>query len=203
MKVDFKKTLDSYKAKHNVFKVIDVTKMQYLTIDGQGTPENKEYNEAIATLYPLAYTLKFVSKELGKDYVVPPLEGLWWADDMKAFTEPGRKEEWHWTMMLMVPDWITKDMFIAVKKKVASKEPPSIHKISLTSFEEGLCVQLLHIGSYSQEGPILQKLHNEFIPENGFKMTGKHHEIYLSDPRRVSPEKLKTILRQPVENLPL
>jgi len=199
MKIDFKKELLAYKAKHNVFDTVDIGPMQYLMIDGHGRPDSEDYMDAVTTLYPVAYTLKFMSKlDLDKDYVVPPLEGLWWAEDMTAYTQ-NRKDEWDWTMMIMVPDWITGDMLAsAVDKVAAKKNPPSLGKIRLESLDEGLCVQLLHIGSYSDEGPILKQLHDEYIPQNGLKMTGKHHEIYLSDPRKVAEEKLKTILRQPV-----
>ncbi|MBP6041946.1 GyrI-like domain-containing protein [Candidatus Saccharibacteria bacterium] len=198
MKIDFKKTIDSYKAKHNVFQVLTAAKMQYLMIDGHGEPGNKAYLDAVSTLYPVAYALKFASKAIAKDYVVPPLEGLWWADDWSAYTE-NRREEWDWTMMIMTPEWIDQSMFATAIDKVADKNLPSINKLQLEEINEGLCVQLLHIGSYSDEGPILKKLHEEFIPDNDYKMTGKHHEIYLGDPRKVAPEKLKTILRQPIE----
>jgi len=199
MKVDFKKTLPAYKAKHNTFQVLEIPIMQYLMVSGHGSPDSKEYEDALQTLYPVAYGLKFASKiDLDKDYVVPPLEGLWWADDMASFTEDGRKDEWDWTMMLMTPSWIDSEMFEAAKEKVKAKNLASLDKIYLEKYNEGKCVQLLHVGSYSDEGPILKKLHTEFIPDNDLTMTGKHHEIYLSDPRKVAPEKLKTILRQPV-----
>ncbi len=201
MKLDFKKSLAGYKAKHNEFELLDIPEMQYLMVDGHGTPHSKDYVSAIETLYPVAYALKFMSKQKGKDYVVPPLEGLWWAEDMSAYTED-RKDEWDWTMMIMTPDWISQSMFSEAVELVKSKKAPSsINKLRLQTLNEGLCVQLLHIGSYSDEAPILRKLHHEFIPENNLKMTGKHHEIYISDPRKVAPEKLKTILRQPVENI--
>lgn len=200
MKQDFKKTLDSYQAKHGVFRVLDVPNMRYLMIDGHGDPNNaQEYKDALETLYPVAYALKFMSKkELGKDYVVPPLEGLWWADDMETFTSARDKSQWDWTMMLMTPDWITDDMFQAAVKKAAAKGAPSSDKIRLEQLHEDTCVQTLHIGSYDSEAPVLAALHHEFIPEHGYKMTKKHHEIYLSDPRKVAADKLRTILRQPV-----
>ncbi|MGB7317119.1 MAG: GyrI-like domain-containing protein [Planktotalea sp.] len=135
---------------------------------------------------------------LGKDYVVAPLEGLWWADDMSAYTE-GRRDEWLWTLMIMQPDWITADMFAQALEKAVEKKGPQPPSLRFESFAEGLSVQILHIGPYSDEGPTLARLHNEYMPEHGLTWNGKHHEIYLSDPRRAAPEKLKTVLRQPVK----
>lgn len=203
MKVDFKKTLDAYKAKHGEFRILEIPPMQYLMVDGHGAPEGPDFAHAIEAVYPLAYTLKFMSKlQLDKDYVVPPMEGLWWADDMAVYAS-GDKSKWDWTVLLMVPDWITPDMFSEAKQKVAAKKdaPVDLSKVRLETLEEDTCVQTLHIGSFDNEGPVLSEMHNSFIPENGFKMTGKHHEIYLSDLRRVAEDKLRTILRQPVEKV--
>lgn len=201
MKTDFKKTLDSYQAKHGEFRTLEVPVMQYLMVDGHGDPNSvSEYKDALETLYPVAYALKFASKnDLDQDYVVPPLEGLWWAEDMNTFTSARDKSQWDWTMMIMTPDWITYDMFEAAIEKVKAKGAPrSIDKVRLAALDEGTCVQTLHIGSYDDETPVLAKLHDEFIPEHGYKMVKKHHEIYLSDPRKSEPSKLRTILRQPV-----
>lgn len=201
MKIDFKKSLDSYQAKHGEFRILDIPALNYLMIDGHGDPNSaQEYTDALESLYPVAYTLKFASKkEIGKDYVVPPLEGLWWAKDMKSFTDARDKSQWDWTMMIMTPEWITSEMFEAAVEKVRAKSnPASLGKIRLETLAEGMCVQTLHIGSYDDETPVLAELHHEFIPNNGFAMVKKHHEIYLGDPRKVAPEKLRTILRQPV-----
>lgn len=206
MKVDFKKTIASYKAKHQRFDVVDVPAMQYLMVDGHGGPGASGYAAAIGALYPVAYTLKFFSKiELEKDYVVPPLEALWWAEDWAVFTTKYNQSKWDWTAMLMVPDWITRGEFEQALEKVAAKtapEPPApgeaLDKVRLERFDEGTCVQTLHLGPYSEEGPVLKEMHEVFIPGQGLKMRGKHHEIYLNDFRRTAPEKLKTILRQPV-----
>lgn len=202
-KVDFKKTLDAYKAKHNEFRVVDVPKLQYLMIDGHGDPNtSKEFSDAITALYPVAYKLKFASKlELGKDYTVMPLEGLWWAKDMSTFTTSRDKSQWDFTLMIMQPDWITEDMFKLAVQKVAEKNPPaSLDKVRFETLDESTCVQTLHIGSFDDEADVLAKMHHEFIPANNFKMAGKHHEIYLSDFRKVSPDKLRTILRQPIQS---
>ena len=199
-KIDFKKTLKPlYGPTAKDFSVVTVPNMQFIMIDGAGVPGNAAYVGALAWLYPLSYGLKFRSKNtLQKDYVVPPLEGIWWADDMSAFTS-GRKEEWRWTMMIMQPDWITAAMFAEILDKTTAKigeTPPE--SLRFESYDEGLSVQIMHIGPYSEEGPTLARMHHEFIPQNGLVWTGRHHEIYISDPRRAAPEKLKTVLRQPV-----
>ncbi|WP_017793938.1 GyrI-like domain-containing protein [Leucobacter salsicius] len=200
-KIDFKKTLDGYRAKQGEFRMLELPEMRYLMIDGAGDPNTSaEYAAALAALYPVAYALKFASKrELGRDYVVPPLEGLWWADDMDTFTVARDKTKWRWTMMLMVPDWIPEHMFEGALAAVRAKgAPDKLNDVRLTSLAEGRCVQTLHVGSFDDEGPVLERLHHEFVPANGLTPTGRHHEIYLSDPRRNAPEKLRTILRQPV-----
>jgi hypothetical protein len=202
-KIDFKKTLDSYKARHYVFRIVNVPKIQYLMIDGYGDPNtNRAFSDAIMALYPVAYKLKFASKlEVKKDYTVMPLEGLWWSDDMKTFTSARDKSKWNWTLMIMQPDWITKKMFEAAIKKVTDKgAPPGLSKVRLETLEENKCVQTLHIGSFDDEADVLAKMHQEFIPSNHLKMVQKHHEIYFSDFRKVAPEKLRTLLRQPVVN---
>jgi hypothetical protein len=184
--------------------VVNVPEMQFLMADGHGDPNvSREYQEVVEALYAVAYKLKFMSKkEMNKDYVVPPLEGLWWANDMDKFTVSRDKSEWDWTMMIMTPEWISNENFTNAAEQVRkAKDPAGLDSIRLEKYHEGLAIQILHIGSYDDEGPILAKMHQEFIPENGLSMHGKHHEIYLSDPRRVAAEKLKTILRQPVKSL--
>jgi hypothetical protein len=200
-KIDFKKTLDSYRVKRGVFRVVDVPDLQYLMIDGHGDPNTSpEYTEAIQALYPVAYKLKFASKrDLDRDYVVPPLEALWWADDMDSFTATRDKSLWKWTLMLMTPDWIDQAMVDAEVEQVrAALSPTRLDDVRLRVLSEGQCVQTLHVGSFDDEAPVLERMHHEFIPELGLRMTGKHHEIYFSDLRRVEPSRLRTILRQPV-----
>lgn len=200
-KIDHKKTLDSYRAKNNEFRIINVPKRQYLMIDGHGDPNtSQEFKNAIFALYPVAYKLKFASKlDLAKDYVVMPLEGLWWAEDMSSFTTARDKSQWDFTLMIMQPDWITEDMFKKAVTKVSEKNMPvSLSKVRLETLKEGTAVQTLHIGSFDSEAAVLDSLHNDFVPKNNLKLTGKHHEIYLSDFRKVAPDKLRTILRQPV-----
>jgi len=202
MKTDFKKTLPKlYGEKSKEFKLADVPEMSFLMINGKGDPGSvPEYQQALEALYPVAYKAKFISKKtLDKDYVVPTLEGLWWAEDMTVFTESLDKSQWLWTMMIMQPDWITAEIIEEAKVQATKKDLlPALEKLRFKKFGEGLSLQCLHVGSYADEAPTLARLHNEIMPEMGYDFNGHHHEIYLSDPRRVVPEKLKTILRQPV-----
>jgi hypothetical protein len=198
--IDFKKTIDAYQARRDQLRVVDVPPLQYLMIDGHGDPNTSPaYAEAIRALYPVAYKLKFASRrELGRDYVVMPLEGLWWAENMEAFTTSRDTSQWDWTLMMMVPDWIDQRMFDAAVQQVGTKDGPvRVNDIRLDPLSEGRCVQTLHVGSFDDEADVLARMH-EFIPVNGLRLAGRHHEIYLSDARRVAPERLRTILRQPV-----
>jgi hypothetical protein len=201
-KVDFKKELKHlYGPSVKEFVVVDVPPMQFLMLDGHGDPNTaQEYQDALEALYAVAFKAKFLSKKQeGRDYVVPPLEGLWWADDMEAFAAARDKSAWEWTMMIMQPDWVSRDLYEAAVGQVEKqKNPPALPKLRLETYHEGLSVQILHLGSYDDEGPTIARMHNEFMPANNYEPAGKHHEIYLSDPRRVAPDKLKTVLRQPV-----
>lgn len=210
MAIDPKKTLDAYQAKRGVIRLVEVPPLQYLMVDGTGDPNTAQaYQDAVTALFPLAYTLKFASREkLGIDTVVMPLEGLWHAPEMESFTSQRDKSAWLWTLMIMVPDHVTPEMFAdavasvetkAVKKK--EQPSPALPSVRLETLAEGLSVQTLHVGPFDDEGPVLDDLHHRFIPENGLEMTGLHHEIYLSDMRRVEPAKLRTILRQPVARI--
>lgn len=198
-KIDFKRTLSQlYKVRKGSIVEVDVPAMNFLMIDGEGDPNlDGKMESALEALYSVAFGLKFFNKkeQLGTDFVVPPMEGLWWADDISAFLEE-RKNEWQWTFMIMQPDFITEELFEQIKKEVQTKkELPALPALRFESFEEGSCAQLLHIGPYSEEAENIQRLHS-FINERG-TLTGKHHEIYISDPRKTAPEKLRTILRQP------
>ena len=202
-KTDLKRDIASYAARKGRFDLVELPPLRYLMVDGHGDPNEAEYADAIATIVPVAYRLKFFSKkELGRDYVVMPLEALWWSDDMASFTTARDKSRWDWTAMNLVPDWITDDHFDAVRAEVAAAGAPAIDRLRLETFTEGACVQTLHLGSFDDEGPVLAQLHDEVIPERGLRMRGRHHEIYLSDIRRTEPAKLRTILRQPVELRP-
>jgi len=200
-KIDFKKNLKELYLPPQKFVVVDVPEMQFLMANGHGDPNvTEEYQDALEALYAAAYKTKIISKRSeGKDYVVPPLEGLWWADDMDSFSIKRDKSQWDWTAMIMTPEWITPEIFsVAVIQVRKKKNLNALGKVRLEHYHEGLSVQIMHIGSYDDEAPILEKMHAEFIPNNRYIENGKHHEIYLSDPRRVAPEKLKTVLRQPV-----
>lgn len=182
--------------------IVDVPEMQFLMIDGMGSPgDSQEYLDALAALYPVVFKTKFLSKAKGKDYVVPPLEGLWWADNMDDFTQ-GNRDKWKWTMMIMQPDWITQELINEAIEITIEKKPELkgiISKLRFEKYEEGKAAQIMHIGPYSEEGPNIQKIH-DFIKSKGGSFNGykkKHHEIYLSDPRRAKPENMKTVLRQP------
>lgn len=202
-KIDFKKMMKAFwQPPADRFTIVEVPAMQFAMVDGKGDPNLSDvYQNAVQWLYSVSYGLKFMSKkELARDYGVAPLEGLWWAEDMDTFLTRD-KAAWSWTMMIMQPDWITPEMSSAAVEKAGGKlgEPPA--SLRLEPYEEGLSVQIMHVGSYDDEGPTIARLHREFLPENGLTETGHHHEIYLSDPRKTAPEKLKTVLRQPVRRV--
>ena len=199
-KLDLKheyKTLYNPSAK--TFSVVTVPAFSFLMIDGQGDPNvSQSYSDAVQALYTLAYTLKFhLKKTGGADYGVMPLEGLWWVDDMSQFTTHD-KAAWQWTMMLMQPDFIS-DALVQQARELAFKKKPlaALERIRFETFEEGLSAQILYYGAYADEGPTIAKLHT-FIHESGHELRGKHHEIYLGDPRKTAPAKLKTVIRQPM-----
>jgi hypothetical protein len=199
-KIDLKKEFKAfYNPTAKEVTLIDVPKMNFIMIDGQGAPESPQFAQSLQSLYPIAYTIKFDKKKtVGPDYGVMPLEGLFWADDMKVFMpETADRNKWQWTLMIMQPDFITrKDFENSVAAARKKKGNPFIDKVRFESFSEGKAAQIMHIGPYSAEGPNIQKLHHK-ITEIGGKLTGRHHEIYLSDPRRAAPDKMKTVVRQP------
>lgn len=202
-KIDFKKSMKAlYQPPAGRFVLVDIPRMQFLMVDGKGDPNTAPaYRKAVEWLYSVSYAVKFASKKGdGRDYVVAPLEGLWWADDMATFLTR-EKDAWWWTMMIMQPEWITQVMVDAAIENAVDKLGGRPESLRFKDYAEGLSVQTLHVGSYDDEGPVLQRLHEEFLPQNGLTETGHHHEIYLSDPRKVAPEKLKTVLRQPVRRV--
>ncbi len=201
-KVDFKREYkELYKAGRDP-SFVDVPELAFLMVDGHGDPNTAaEYRQAVEALYTVSYSLKFAIKRAGDgfDYGVMPLEGLWWAPDMSDFTSQ-KKSDWDWTAMIMQPDEVTQDRLEdALASATAKKSLPAAAKLRLERFREGPAAQVMHIGPYSAEGPTIERLH-EFIAESGRTLRGKHHEIYLGDPRRSAPEKLKTVVRQPVSN---
>ena len=181
--------------------IVDVPAMNFLMIDGQGDPNTAQaYKDSIEALYAISYTLKFMIKKAksGTDYVVMPLEGLWWADDMSDFTQLQSKDSWKWTSMIMQPEFVTRDLFHkAVDEVKKKKDLAALPKMRFESYHEGLSAQIMYRGPYSAEGPTIVKLH-QFIHDSGCQLRGKHHEIYMSDPRRTAAEKLKTVIRQPM-----
>lgn len=198
-KLDLKKSRKVlFSAPRNRFVPIDVPPVSYLMADGHGDPNRApEYRAAVESLYATAYTIKFLYKADGRDFVVAPLEGLWSARDPESFIA-GRKDEWDWTMMIMMPDFVDEASFQQARGRAAEKLGAISESLRLETLEEGLCLQALHIGSYDEEGPLLAKLHKEIMPAERYEFAGRHHEIYLGDPRRTAPQKLKTLLRQPV-----
>jgi hypothetical protein len=200
-KIDLKKTLKHlYQPPMNKVMQVDVPPMHYLMVDGAGDPNTeKSYQEAVEALFTLAYTLKFMTKKgpLAMDYGVMPLEGLWWADDMAAFSVED-KSNWKWTLMIMQPDFITPEMTATVMAEVRKKKnPAALDKVRFELFAEGATAQTLHIGPFAEEGPTIERMHR-FIADSGHQLAGKHHEIYLSDIRKADPKKWKTIIRQPM-----
>ncbi len=200
-KIDFKKQMKHlYQPSAKEVVVVDVPKMNFLMVDGKGDPNtNQSYAEAIEALYAVSYALKFMVKKgpMAIDYGVLPLEGLWWAEDMSAFTTAD-KSDWMWTMMIMQPEFISSEMvekaFRDVEKK---KNPIALSKLRFEAYAEGKAAQIMHIGPFTEEGPTVEKVH-QFIDAIG-ERRGKHHEIYLSDIRKADPAKWKTVIRQPFD----
>lgn len=202
-KIDFKKELKQlYNAPAKEVMVVDVPRMNFLMVDGAGNPNtSQEFKDAIEALYSVSYALKFmVKKEKAVDYTVMPLEGLWWADDMRKFSgENMDKDSWKWTLIIMQPEHVTKDLVgKAIEQTEKKKSLPALSRIRFESLHEGLSAQVMHIGSYSTEHIAIEKLYT-FMKEKGYEFAGKHHEVYLSDPRKTASEKLKTIIRQPIK----
>lgn len=198
-KFDYKKDLKSlYFPKTGQFVFVDVPVMNFLMVDGRGYPkDNPEYQEACNALYSLAYTIKFMLKPQGVEYSVPPLEGLWYMANMANWlTSP--KDDWQWTMMIMQPQVVTAEVVAEARRVVIKKKGlTNTEAVRLSAYDEGLAVQIMYLGAYTDEGPTIAGMH-AFIEESGYRLHGKHHEIYLGDPRRTAPEKLKTVIRQPV-----
>jgi hypothetical protein len=202
-KLDLRKDLKRfYSPSAKVFSFADIPPMNFLMIDGSGDPNTSpEYVAAIEALYALAYTIKFtVKKQQQIDYPVMPLEGLWWSRDMASFGL-NRRNDWLWTMMIMQPGIVSHSLVLDLVEEVRKKKNlPDLSKVRLECYAEGLAAQILYYGAYKDEGPTIQHLH-EYIRENKCELSGKHHEIYLGDPRRTLPEKLKTVIRQPARRV--
>ena len=200
-KIDLKKELKHlYQPSTKEVVQVDVPTFQYLMVDGEGNPNTSQvYAQAVEALFSVSYTAKFMVKKgaQGMDYAVMPLEGLWWADDMSAFVA-NDKSQWKWTMMIMQPHFVAKEVIeTAISEVKRKKGLPGVDKLRLENFSEGRCAQVLHIGPFSEEGPAIERLHGFIDARTG--RSGKHHEIYLSDIRRADPAKWKTIIRHPMK----
>lgn len=205
-KLDLKKAeKELYYPSKEKFSLVDVPEMPFLMVDGRGSPDDETFSLAVEALFAVSYAVKFMSKADPRiDYVVMPLEGLWWAEDMAVFQpEEMDKSQWLWTAMIRQPDHITVGMVEGAVDRTRAKKKALgwLDKLRFDTNHEGLSAQITHIGRFSEEGPTIYRLHHEFIPANGLVENGKHHEIYLSNIRRTAPEKLKTVLRQPVRKV--
>jgi hypothetical protein len=186
--------------------IVEVPELAFLRIDGRGDPNASEaYQDAIQALYSAAYTLKFTLKKAdeARNFKVAPLEGLWWADEATPTMDELQRDRdsWNWTMMIAVPDSVTADeVDRALEAAARKRELPAAALLRLERFEEGLAAQTMHVGPYSEEAPTIERLH-EWVEAQGYELRGRHHEIYLGDPRRTAPERLKTVLRHPVREV--
>lgn len=199
-KLDLKKELKQfYGPSSREVSVVDVPPINYIMVDGEGDPNTAQaYQDAVGELYAVAYTVKFALKgaSKGPDFVVMPLEGLWWADDIDDF-QKASKANWKWTAMIALPDFVTEaDVADAKRRAAEKKEIPSLDALRFERFREGPTAQIMYIGPYADEAQTIASLH-DFIAASGKRLSGRHHEIYLSDPRRTEPAKLKTVIRQP------
>lgn len=204
-KSDLTKLYKSYYSATETPNIVTFEKIQYLSILGKGDPSLKGFSDAIEALYATAYAIKFIYKALKNDFVVPKLEGLWWYDEElhKGITideapKKVKRSEWEYRLMIRMPDFVTAEVIEQMVANTAAKKLlPKVNDIHLFFLEEGKCVQALHVGPFDKEPETLNRI-NDFIQSNNFSRNGLHHEIYLSDFRKTSPDKLKTILREPV-----
>ena len=202
--VKLHKSLYSPSAKHAA--IVEVPELAFLMVDGRGDPNTSEaYHQALEALYGVAYTLKFSLKKTDteRDFKVAPLEGLWWADAAAPSMDELQRDRnaWNWTMMIAVPDEVTMGEVAAAAEAAARKrELPAAELLRLERLKEGLAAQIMHLGPYAEEAPTIERLH-DFVAAQGYELRGRHHEIYLGDPRRTAPERLKTLLRHPVREV--
>jgi len=210
MAFDFKKEYKEFYMPKNVPSIVTVPKMNYIAVRGRGDPneENGEYKKAIGLLYGIAFTIKMSKKSDHRidgyfDYVVPPLEGFWWQEGVDGI-DYSHKESFNWISVIRLPDFVTKDDFDWAAAEAASKKKEDFSKVEFFSYNEGLCVQCMHMGSYDDEPATVKEMHR-FAEIRGYAPdindSRLHHEIYLSDARKVSPEKLKTVIRHPIRKL--
>lgn len=190
---------DLYAPKAGDFALVDVPDMGFLMIDRHGDPNaSAAYPAAVQALYTASYAVRAVARTtLERVHTVGPLEGLWSAADLKVFRSRN-KNAWDWTLLISQPEWITAAVVDEALSTARKKPLPGLSLVRLERYVEGRSAQILHVGPYDAEGPTLQRLHEDFLPANGLVPTGRHHEVYLSDPRKTAPAALRTILRQPV-----
>lgn len=202
MKLDLKKKYRELFNPPKHFVEVLVPTLPFVKVDGAGNPNSAlDYRTAVEWLYGVSYAMKFMAKNvLSRDYVVPPLEALWWSENPEAFTSR-EKDRWQWTVMIMAPGFVTSVMFDDAVAKTLAKRNDRPSSLRFEPYAEGRSLQALHIGSYDDEGPVLKRLHDEVMPGMGVTFNGSHHEIYLSDPRKIEHSKLKTILRQPIRSV--
>ncbi len=199
-KIELKKELkEYYEIKKNLIQVVHVPTFNYLRISGEGNPNTTPlFGLATEALFSISYKMKFkIKKDLQIDYSVMPLQGLWWTDKMEDFSLE-HKENWKWELMILQPHYVTEELLQFTVNEINKVKANHLFcDLILSEYAEGLVAQILHMGPYSEEAPTVQKLH-DFITQNGYTFNGKHHEIYLGDPRKAKPETLKTIIRQPI-----
>lgn len=178
-------------------EIVDVPELDFLMVDGSGNPNtSEEFQHAIEALFSLSYGIHFALKKMGVESRVRPLEALWWIEGGDFLD--AKPSQWRWTAMMLQPEALTPGLFEEVRTETLRKKPsPSLRKVRLAKFAEGPSAQVMHVGPYSAEKPSIVRL-RAFIADQGRKPRGKHHEIYLGDPRRAAPEKLKTAIRQPI-----
>jgi len=193
----YAKHKNEYLASAKKPSMVRVGPARYLSVAGRTPPNSEEFHRAIGALYTVAFTLKMSRKAAGQDYTVTKLEGLWTLDSADA--DPASPSTvWSWDLMIRVPPFVTeREVGATIDGLIAKGKPADVRSVRLVDLKEGECVQMLHVGPYTAEQPTLAKM-KEFADLAGRTISGRHHEIYLSDPRRVKPDKLRTILRQPV-----
>ena len=210
MAFDYKKEYKEFYMPKNKPEIVDVPAMNFIAVRGTGNPndEEGEYKAAIGLLYGIAFTIKMSKKSTHQiegyfDYVVPPLEGFWWQDGVDGI-DYGRKDEFHWISVIRLPDFVTREDFVWAVAEAEEKKKEDFSKVEFLTIEEGLCVQCMHIGAFDEEPATISRM-DEFLRENGYEndfSSGRlHHEIYLSDARRVPVEKWKTVVRHPVRRV--
>ena len=211
MPFDFKKEYKEFYMPKQVPAVITVPSMNYIAVSGTGNPNDEagEYKEAVGLLYAVAYTLKMSEKSGYEmkgffDYVVPPLEGLWWQQDSDERIDYSRKDDFSWISMIRIPDFVSPDDVEWAKLTASKKKGLDCSKVKFMNLDEGLCVQIMHVGSYDSE-PETVRLMDDYLKAEGYEKdinnVRRHHEIYLSDPRKADPSKMKTVIRHPVRRI--